>query len=257
LPIRYESDGHAVTITIDRPEALNALDLDTWRAFGEATQRFEDDPEAWVGIVTGAGDRAFCAGADIKTTIRRLMDDPRGNPYDEPATIMRGQQLTKPLIAAVNGVALGGGLEVALACDLRIASTKARFGAPEVNLGLIPGWGATQRLPRQLPWAVAARLVLTGEMISAEEALRVGLVTALAEPDQLMDEARKLAQVVASRGPLAVRAAKRAMVEGSSMPLHDGLAVEHRLFDDLAYTEDVKEGIAAFEEKRTPGFHAR
>lgn len=256
MPVRYEPDGHIVTITIDRPEALNALDLDTWRAFGEATQRFEDDPEAWAGIVTGAGDRAFCAGADIKTTIRRLMDDPRNNPYDEPATIMRGQQLTKPLIAAVNGVALGGGLEVALACDLRIASDRARFGAPEVNLGLIPGWGGTQRLPRQVPYAIAAKLVLTGEMISADEALRAGLVNAVVAPEQLMEEARKLAQVVASRGPLAVRAAKRAMVEGYPLPLDEGLALEHHLFDDLAYTSDVQEGIAAFEQKRTPEFRA-
>ena len=256
MPVRYETDGHIVTITIDRPEALNALDLDTWRAFGEATQRFEDDPGAWVGIVTGAGDRAFCAGADIKTTIRRLMDDPRGNPYDEPATIMRGQSPTKPLIAAVNGVALGGGLEVVLACDLRIASSRARFGAPEVNLGLIPGWGGTQRLPRQVPYAIAAKLVLTGEMISAEEALRAGLVNAVVEPEQLMEEARKIAAVVASRGPLAVRAAKRAMVEGGALPLAEGLALEHQLFDDLAYTKDVQEGIAAFEEKRTPDFRA-
>lgn len=257
MPVRYETDAHIATITIDRPDALNALDLDTWRAFGEATQRFEDDPDAWVGIVTGAGDRAFCAGADIKTTIRRLMDDPRDNPYDEPATIMRGQQLTKPLIAAVNGVALGGGLEVALACDLRIASDRARFGAPEVNLGLVPGWGGTQRLPRQVPWAVAAKLILTGEMISADEALRAGLVNAVVESAQLMDEARKLAQVIASRGPLAVRAAKRAMVEGYSLPLDVGLVLEHQLFDDLAYTDDVQEGIAAFEGKRSPDFKAR
>lgn len=257
MPVRYETDAHIATITIDRPDALNALDLDTWRAFGEATQRFEDDPDAWVGIVTGAGDRAFCAGADIKTTIRRLMDDPHNNPYDEPATIMRGQQLTKPLIAAVNGVTLGGGLEVALACDLRIASDRARFGAPEVNLGLIPGWGGTQRLPRQVPWAVAAKLILTGEMISADEALRAGLVNAVVESAQLMDEARKLAQVIASRGPLAVRAAKRAMVEGYSLPLEEGLVLEHELFDDLAYTDDVQEGIAAFEGKRSPDFKAR
>lgn len=256
MPVHYEPDGHIVTITIDRTEALNALDLDTWRAFGEATQRFEDDPDAWVGIVTGAGDRAFCAGADIKTTIRRLMDDPRNNPYDEPPTIMRGQQLSKPLIAAINGVALGGGLEVALACDLRVASSRARFGAPEVNLGLIPGWGGTQRLPRQVPWAIAAKLILTGEMISAEEALAAGLVNTVVEPEQLMEEARRLAGVIASRGPLAVRAAKRAMVEGSSLPLAEGLALEHRLFDDLAYTKDVREGIAAFEEKRTPHFRA-
>lgn len=170
---------------------------------------------------------------------------------------MRGQTVTKPLIAAVNGLALGGGLEIALACDLRIAAEGARFGSPEVNLGLIPGWGATQRLPRQLPWAVAARIALTGDQLGADEALQAGLVNEVVPADRLQAAARQLARKLCSRGPLALRAAKRAMIEGAELPLDEGLALEHRLFDDLAYTEDAKEGVAAFQERRAAAFRGR
>lgn len=256
MSVDYECANRVATITLNRPDALNALNLETWSAFGEATRRFEDDPEAWVGIVTGAG-RAFCAGADVGETIVRLMDDPKHHPYSEPQTIMRGQVLTKPLIAAVNGLALGGGLEVALACDIRLASTGARFGAPEVALGLIPGWGGTQRLPRHIPWAIAARMILTGEMISAEEARACGLVSSVTEPEELMNEARKVADVLCSRGPIALRAAKEAMNESLERPLSAGLERERDLFLGLAYTNDVHEGIAAFKEKRKPSFEGR
>jgi enoyl-CoA hydratase/carnithine racemase len=254
MPVHYRCDDGVALITLDRPEALNSIDLEMWQAFSEATRRFEEDGSARTGIITGSGPRAFCAGADIKTTIRRLMDDPRGNPYAEPATIMRGQSVTKPLLAAVNGVALGGGLEIVLACDLRIAAKGARFGAPEVTLGLIPGWGGTQRLVRQLPYAVAAKLVLTGELIGAEEALACGLINAVVEPDQLIEEATRLAKTLCARGPVALKAAKWAMVEGANLPLERGLELEKELFESLAYTSDVREGIAAFEERRPPQF---
>jgi enoyl-CoA hydratase/carnithine racemase len=257
MAVHYELSDHIALITIDRQEALNSIDLDTWSAFGEATARLEADDDAWVGIITGAGERAFCAGADIKTTIRRLMDDPRGNPYDQPATIMRGQSPTKPLIAAVNGHALGGGLEVLLACDIRIASKAARIGAPEVGLGLIPGWGGTQRLPRQVPWAIAAQMNLGGDPISADDALRFGLVNAVVEPADVLPTAREWAAKLCTRGPVALRAAKRAMVEGQDLTLDLGLALEAELFDSLAYTEDVQEGIAAFEARRPPEFKGR
>ena len=185
------------------------------------------------------------------------MDDPNKQPYSEPQTIMRGQVITKPLIAAVNGLALGGGLEVALACDIRIAATGARFGAPEVTLGLIPGWGGTQRLPRHIPWAVAAKMILTGEMISAEEARACGLVSAVIEPEELMTEARKIAEVMCSRGPVALRAAKEAMNESLELPLSEGLERERELFLSMAYTDDLREGLAAFKEKRKPSFQGR
>lgn len=254
MAVRYELDGHIATITIDRPEALNAIDLDTWQAFSDATARLEADSEAWAGIITGAGQRAFCAGADIRSTIARLMDDPDNNPYEAPPTIMRGQQVTKPLIAAVNGLALGGGLEIVLACDLRIAVENARFGAPEVTLGLIPGWGGAQRLVRELPWALASRIVLTGQPMTAQEALQAGLLNAVVPADDLMTEARRLAEQLCACGPLAVRAAKRAMLEGRDLQLEQGLRLEQRLFDSLAYTKDVREGLAAFGEKRRPQF---
>ena len=256
MSVDYECTDHIATITLSRPDALNALNLETWAAFGEATRRLEDDADAWVGIVTGTG-RAFCAGADVGETIVRLMDDPNKQPYSEPQTIMRGQVITKPLIAAVNGLALGGGLEVALACDIRIAATGARFGAPEVTLGLIPGWGGTQRLPRHIPWAVAAKMILTGEMISAEEARACGLVSAVIEPEELMTEARKIAEVMCSRGPVALRAAKEAMNESLELPLSEGLERERELFLSMAYTDDLREGLAAFKEKRKPSFQGR
>ncbi len=257
MPVRYEPDGHITTITLDRPDALNAIDLETWQAFSDATGRLEADAEAWVGIITGAGNRAFSAGADLGSTIPRLLDDPNGDPYPAPPTIMRGQTVTKPLIAAVNGLALGGGLEIILACDLRIAAENARFGAPEVTLGLIPGWGGTQRLPRQVPWAVAARMILSGQPLSAQEALQVGLVNAVVPADDVVAEARRWAETMCKCGPLALRAAKRAMLAGSQLPLAEGLAVELRLFRSLACTEDVREGLAAFSEKRPPRFKGR
>lgn len=257
MPVRYEIEGHITTITLDRPEALNTIDLDLWKAFSDATSRLEDDAEAWVGIITGAGDRAFCAGADLRSTIPRLLDDPDQNPFPDPPTIMRGQVVTKPLVAAVNGLALGGGLEVVLACDLRVATENALFGAPEVTLGLIPGWGGTQRLPRQLPWAVAARILLTGQPLTAPEALQVGLVNAVVPAADVMNEAHQWAETLCKCGPLALRAAKRAMLEGSELPLGDALALEQRLFNSLSYTEDVREGLAAFVSKRPAQFRGK
>lgn len=254
MPVRYERDGHVTLITIDRPDALNALDLDTWREFSEATARLEADQEAWVGIITGAGEKAFCAGADLSSTIPRLMDDPARNPYDSPPTIMRGQLITRPLIAAVNGVALGGGLEVLLACDIRIAAEHARIGAPEVGLGLIPGWGATQRLPRELPWSLACQIVLGGDPLSAQDAHRIGLVNAVVPSEELTMEARRWAERLCTRGPLALRAAKQAMLEGLGRSLEEGLAVEERYFNSLAYTSDLREGLKAFAERRTPEY---
>ena len=257
MALLYETGDHIATITINRPEALNSIDLETWNEFSEACARLEADDDVWVGIVTGAGERSFSAGADLKETIPTLIDDPRGDRYDEPDTIMRGQTVTKPLIAAVNGLALGGGLEIALACDLRIAAEGARFGAPEITLGFIPGWGATQRLARELPWAIASGIVFSGDQIGAETALRYGLVNEVVRADRLMPAARQLAETLCSRGPLALRAAKRAMREGLDMSLADGLQLEHDLFDDLAYTEDAKEGVAAFQERRAATFKGR
>jgi enoyl-CoA hydratase/carnithine racemase len=174
-----------------------------------------------------------------------------------PATIMRGLELWKPLIAAVNGLAFGGGLEIVLACDLRIAAENATFGLPEVRLGLIPGWGGTQRLPRAIPKVKAAELLFTGRPIDAEEAYRIGLVNKVVPLAELMPAAREMAETICESGPLAVRAAKQAMIQGASLSLEQGLRLEAMLQDFLFTTEDLGEGIKAFREKRKPIFEAK
>ena len=257
MSLLYEVKDHVATITIDREKALNSIDLDTWSELSEAIKRLNNEKDSWVGIITGAGEKSFCAGADLRTTIPRLIDDPNNNPYEEPPTIWRGQTAIKPLIAAVNGMALGGGLEIVLACDLRVAAEHATFGSPEVKLGFIPGWGGTQRLPRQLPWAIASQICLTGDPITAKEALQYGLINKIVTSNTVIEEAQKIAQTLCQRGPLALNAAKRAMEEGMQMTLNQGLELEHELFDELAYTADAKEGVAAFAERRTANFEGR
>ncbi len=166
MAVDYKVEGKIATITINRPEAFNSVNIAVLKELSEALVSFRDNPDVWVGIITGAGEKAFCAGADIAEMLPflKLMAD---KPWAVPETPLRALELYKPLIAAINGIALGGGLEIALICDIRIAADHARFGNPEVNLGIIPGWGATQRLPRVIPWAKAAEIVLSGKPISA------------------------------------------------------------------------------------------
>jgi len=255
--IDYQKEGKIAIFTINRPEALNAMNVQAARELHEALVDFRDDPELWVGIITGAGDRAFCVGADIKDMLPFMKEHLQNTPWAMPDTHMRGLDLWKPLIAAINGMALGGGLEIVLACDLRIASEKARFGQPEVTLGLIPGWGGTQRLPRMVPWCKAAELLLTGRPIDAQEAYRIGLVNIVVPPEAVMPTAREWAEAICQAGPLAVRAAKEAMIRGSSLTLEDGLSLESALEAYLMSTEDYTEGTTAFGEKRKPDFKAK
>ena len=250
MTLLYEKRDRIVTITFNRPEALNALDLTTRREFSEATIRFRDDPEAWVAIITGTGDRAFSAGADLK-------DFEPSQIFEMLPMITRGLNVWKPLIAAINGLALGEGLEVALACDLRIASEKAVFGVPEVRWGVMPGAGGTQRLPRTLPRARAAELLLMGTTIDANEAYRLGLVNKVVPLSELMTTTWEWATKLCQNGPLAVRTAKESMMRGISMPLEDGLELERLLLNRLCSAEDATEGVKAFREKRKPGFKAR
>ncbi len=257
MAIDYQKEGKIAIFTLNRPEALNAMNVQTARELHEAMADFRDDPELWVGIITGAGDRAFCAGADIKDMLPFLKEHLQNRPWAMPDTPMRGLDLWKPIIAAINGVALGGGLEIVLACDLRIASEKARFGCPEVNLGLIPGWGATQRLPRMVPRCKAAELLLMGKIIDAEEAYRIGLVNIVVPPEAVMTTAKEWAEVICQAGPLAVRAAKEAMIRGSNLTLEDGLRLENALEAYLMSTKDFTEGTTAFVEKRKPDFKAK
>ena len=254
--LEYTKEDRIATFTINRPEAMNALNPELLGEFYQAMVDFRDDPEVWVGIITGAGDRAFCAGADIEKTLPSLKK-PTETPWLAPSVHMRGFDLWKPLIAAINGMALGGGLEVALACDIRICSERARLGCPEVTLGLLPGWGGTQRLPRMIPWSKACEMLLMGRLIKADEAYRIGLVNIVLPPQEVLETARLWARIICEAGPLAVRACKEAMVRGSSMPLDDGLRLECSLNSYLATTDDFDEGIKAFLEKRKPTYKGK
>jgi enoyl-CoA hydratase/carnithine racemase len=257
MTLVYEKKGRIAYITLNRPQALNAFDPEQLREFSQALSDFRDDPQLWVAIITGAGDRAFSSGADIKSLVPLLKDDWRFNPWHMPPHITRGLELWKPTIAAINGVALGGGLEVALACDIRVASERATFGLPEVKLGLIPGWGGTARLARLIPQAIAAQMILTGEPISAQEALRVGLINELTPAPALMAAAERWADKLCQVGPLAVRAAKEVMVRGMSLTLDDTLRLEWERLGGLFDTRDSVEGTQAFEERRKPDFKAQ
>lgn len=251
MPVLYDKKGKVVTITVDRPEAFNSFDPETFEEFSKHLIRFRDEEDAWVGIVTGSGEKAFSAGADLKKLVPILRT------YKMPDSIMRGLQIWKPLIAAVNGLALGGGLEVALACDLRIAAENATFGATEVKWAIFPGWGATQRLPRAIPYAKAAEMIFMGNIIDAQEAYRVGLVNKVVPHAQLMPAAREWAEKICENGPLGVRGAKEAMLRGANMSLEDGLRIEDALFRQVLTTEDAAEGPKAFAEKRKPVFKGK
>ena len=253
--IIYEKKGHIAYFTINRPEAMNAFNFATIQAFSEATIKFRDDNEAWVAIITGAGDKAFSAGFDLKELIPG--EDKLPSPGGGPPLIQRGLYIWKPFIAAINGVAMGGGLELALACDLRIAAETATLSVPEVKWNLIPGWGGTQRLPRMIPMAKAAEMLLTGDRIDANEAYRLGIVNKVVPAAELMDAAEAMANKIAKNGPLAVRAAKEAMIRGTSMTLDEGMQLELDLVESLLDTEDAKEGPKAFAEKRKPEFKGR
>ena len=253
--ILYEKKGHVVYMTINRPDAMNAFDFATIREFSEANIKFRDDDDAWVAILTGAGDKAFSAGFDLKELIPG--QDRLPSPGSGPPLIQRGLNVWKPFIAAINGFAMGGGLELALACDIRVAAKGVKLSVPEVRWNLIPGWGGTQRLPRMIPRAIAAEMLLTGASVDADEAYRIGLVNKVVPPAELMPAAEAYAERIAQNGPLAVRAAKEAMIRGTSMTLDKGMKLELKLVDGLLSTEDAKEGPKAFAEKRKPVFKGK
>ncbi|MGH7417968.1 MAG: enoyl-CoA hydratase/isomerase family protein [Candidatus Rokuibacteriota bacterium] len=260
--VLYEQKDKVVTITMNRPEAMNAIDPETHQALVEAWIRFRDDDTAWVAILTGAGDKAFSAGADLKKMIPAALSG--GRSYNPSAHdgyglggITRGLEIWKPMIAAINGFCLAGGLEQALACDFRLAAAHARFGLTEVRWAIMPGAGGTQRLPHAVGITKAMEMILTAEPIDAQEALRVGLINRIVPQPELMPAARALAETLCERGPLALRAAKEAVLRGLSLPLPDGLRLEAFLSGTLRGTEDAAEGPKAFAEKRKPNWKAR
>lgn len=255
MALLYNKEGKIATFTINRPEALNALNTETFKELSDALIDFMKDDALWVGILTGAGEKAFCAGADIKEIVPKLREY-KGIPWAEPP-LYRGIKLWKPMVAAVNGHALGGGLELVLLCDIRIAAENATFGVPEVTLGLIPAWGGTQRLPRAIPQAVAAEMLMTGRSINAQEAHRIGLVNKVVPQADLISMAKQMADMLCKPGPLAVRAAKKAMYDGLSVSLERGMEIEKEMTDLVVGTEDFNEGTKAFIEKRKPEWKAR
>ncbi len=255
MPVDVQRDGAVAVITIDRQAALNALDLPTLTQLRDELRALAEDTEVRVVILTGAGDRAFVAGADIKYMSGLDVDEAKkwGALGHEATHLL--ETMPKPAIAAINGFALGGGCELALACDIRYASAKAKLGQPEVNLGIIPGWGGTQRLARACGLGVAKELIFTGRTVDAEEALRIGLVNAVHDP--VLDKARETAHLLATKSPVALRVMKRLANRALGGEHDENLAAEGDSFGELFGSEDAKEGLRAFVEKREPLFKGR
>lgn len=263
MTIRSDRNGHTLVVTIDRSEARNALSLEMGSKLVEVWRAFAADDDLRVAVLTGAGDQAFCAGADLKEVgawyASMTPEERRHRAETEPGLggITRNLDPGKPIIAAVNGACLAGGLELALACDIRIASPHATFGLPEVRWGLMPGAGGTQRLPRAIPESMAMEMLLTGQPIDAATAVRVGLVSRIVAADTLLDEAVGMAARIAANAPLATRAVRSAARRGRDLPLDDGLRLEQEVAEPLRQTADVQEGLRAFSEKRDPVFKGR
>jgi enoyl-CoA hydratase len=255
--VRIETQDRLAVVTIDRPSALNALNMQVLGELLAVLDRIESDPRVGAVILTGGGNRSFVAGADIAEM--RGMDPAAARDFSGRGQHVCGrlEALSKPVIAAVNGFCLGGGCELALACHLRVAARSARFGQPEVKLGLIPGFGGTVRLARLVGRGAALELLLTGEMISAEEAWRIGLVNRLVEDQELLPACRALAAEILERSPAAVRSALEAVRRGSDMPQPEALAFEAALFGLSFASADAREGLEAFLEKRPPRFWGR
>lgn len=255
--VRTERDERLAVVTIDRQEKMNALNPEVIAALGAAFEELREDDDVRGVILTGAGEKAFVAGADIAELAR--MDSLSGVEISRQGQRVFGsiERFPKPVLAAVGGYALGGGCELALACHLRVASENARFGLPEVGLGIIPGYGGTVRLSRIVGLGRAVELTLTGEMLSADRALGMGLVSRVVPRDELMETARELMGKIVKNGPVAVRMALESVYRALDSSAVDAMDYESNLFGLLASTDDMKEGMSAFLEKRKPDFEGR
>ena len=255
----YEKKGRIAYLTINRPEARNAMNREVWDGLIKAWTEVGENPDIWAAIVTATGEKAFSSGQDLKEMAEwmAIPEDKRpGMPLPE-VNPMRGMQVWKPIICAINGMCIGGGLELALACDLRIAADHVMLGLAEVKSSVIPGNSGSQKLPRLIPFAKALEMLMTGDLIGAEEACRLGLVNKVVPFDQLLPEAEALANRICENGPLAVRAVKELACRGIEMSLADGLKLELEIGGRLSRSEDAMEGPRAFTEKRKPVWKGR
>ena len=256
--IVYEKKGHIVTITINRPDKLNAMDPEANQQLTESWNNFRSDIDAWVAILTGTGEKAFSAGADLAAASQRFES---GGPDWAMGTRMDGicknLRIFKPMIAALNGLAFGQGLEMALACDIRVCAETAKLGLPEVRWSVIAAGGGPARLARAIPLAKAMEMILTGEPITAQEALQLGLVNKVVPQAEVMPAAMKYAERICENGPLAVWASKEAMLRGLDTTLEDAMFLDDYMLSKLIPTHDAKEGPRAFLEKRKPQFKAK
>lgn len=252
--ILFELKNHIAFVTVNRPDKLNALNDDTLKELKDCFEKIKNDNNVNVVIITGTGEKAFIAGADISELNK--LNRTTGKQFSEngQAVFNQIENLGKPVIAAINGFALGGGCELSLACHIRLASEKAKFGQPEVNLGIIPGYGGTQRLTRLINTGRAAEIILTGDLIDANEALRIGLVNKIYPSEELMKKAIEMAEKISSKGQIAVRLALNSIVNCNEISQSAGLNLEAELFGQGCGTEDFKEGTLAFLEKRKPNF---
>jgi len=255
--IIYEKSERIATITLNRPEALNAFNKAVVEEVLKALEDARNDENIRVVILTGAGEKAFSAGADIKTMKGFNALKARELSLMGEKLCSTIENLEKPVIAAINGYALGGGLEVAMACDIRIASEKARMGQTEINIGLIPGWGGTQRLTRLIGKTKAKELIFTGKIIDAETAEKLGLVNMVAPADKFMQTVRQFATELATKAPIALKIAKALINKGADISLDAAIALEREGFSVVGSTEDLQEGVSAFIEKRKPTFKGK
>jgi len=258
MSLTINVEAGVATITLNRPEALNAIDPETRQALKQAWKRVHEDDDIRVAILTGAGEKSFCTGSDLKKTMppKESFAELMFN-RAESDHLLAGLDTDKPLICAINGYAMGGGLELALACDIRIASENAQFALSEVRIGSIPGAGGTQRLPRAIGISNAMLLLLTGDRVDAHEALRLGLVSQVVASHQLLQTAQAIAERIAANAPLSVRAIKRLVYQGMDIPLSTGMDHERFAFGLLRDTQDRIEGRVAFQEKRQPKYKGR
>lgn len=257
MAIEFAIDDGVALITMNRPERMNALDAEHYRLLSEAWVRVRDDGDIRVAIVTGAGERAFTVGADLKSYVTQPADLSETWLTQREQLLNRGLEVWKPVVAAVNGACLGGGSTMLFATDIRIAVPHATFGVSEVRRGLVPGNGGTQRILKQVPYAIAMEMLLTGDPFDAETALRWGLINKVVPADRLLDEAFGYARRIAANAPLAVQAAKELAIRSEDMSLATGLRMEQIANRLLWSTEDVREGPAAFAERRPPQFKGR